>query len=37
MLDGRVAITEDTEADTERSPAARDAARAVGLRNPNLR
>src|SRR5262245_61142801 len=33
MLDGRVAITEDIEADTERSTAARDAARRVGLRS----
>jgi GAF domain-containing protein len=33
MLDGRVAITEDVEADTERSAATRDAARLVGLRS----
>ena len=33
MLDGRVAITEDIEADTERSAATREAARRVGLRS----
>jgi len=33
MLDGRVAITEDIEADTERSAATRDAARLMGLRS----
>ncbi len=33
MLDGRVAITEDIETDTERSGATRDAARLMGLRS----
>src|SRR5262249_43425199 len=33
MLDGRVAITEDIEADSERSAATRDAARLMGLRS----
>ena len=33
MLDGRVAITEDIEADTERSAATREAPRRVGLRS----
>jgi GAF domain-containing protein/anti-sigma regulatory factor (Ser/Thr protein kinase) len=33
MLDGQVAITEDVEADPERSAAARDAARLMGLRS----
>jgi signal transduction histidine kinase len=33
MLDGRVAITEDIEADTERSTATREAPRRVGLRS----
>src|SRR5262249_39110363 len=33
MLDGRVAITEDIETDTERSGATRDAARLTGLRS----
>jgi GAF domain-containing protein len=33
MLDGRVAITEDIEADAERSAATRDAARLMGLRS----
>src|SRR5262245_46002006 len=33
MLDGRVAITEDIEADSARSAATRDAARLMGLRS----
>jgi signal transduction histidine kinase len=33
MLDGCIAVTEDVEADVERSPAARDAARAGGVRS----
>jgi hypothetical protein len=33
MLEGRVAITEDVEADTERSAATREAARLMGLRS----